>query len=54
MPRGDVAWLEKLLGACNDALARVDRLDDPFSRDLTHDLEAYCARVTRLLDEART
>jgi len=53
MARGDVAWLEKLLRACNDAWARVERLDDPFSRDLTDDLEAYCARVRRLLDEAR-
>jgi len=54
MATGDVAWLEKLLRACNNALARMERLDDPFSCDLTADLEAYCGRVTRLLDEARS
>ena len=53
MATGDIAWLEKLLRACNDALARIQRLDDPFSRDLTDDLEAYCGRITRLLAEAR-
>jgi len=53
LPVDDVTWLETLVEASARALARVREADDPFSRDLLHDLEAFHSDAVRRLDDAR-
>jgi hypothetical protein len=53
VPVDEMTWLEKLVEASARALEHMRGADDPFSRDLVHDLEAFHSDAVRRLNEAR-
>jgi hypothetical protein len=53
LPVDDVTWLETLVEASARALEQMRGAEDPFSRDLVHDLEAFHSDVVQRLDDAR-